>query len=315
MKSRAIALSNSTELAPSLPADSWETVLALWTHGRSPHTQRYYRQEAQAFRQWVQKPLDQVTLADLQSYLDRLDQLPRGDRARLLRHSPECLQASSRRRTVAVLKSLFSFLSKRLGIVPVNVAAAIHAPRVKDTLAERILSESIVQSLIAAAGNERDRLILQVLYGAGLRVSELCHLRWQDVKARSPEAGQLTVLGKGGKTRVVLLPRSLWQTLSQFRQGAELAAPVFCSRRGTAISASQVHRIVRQAALQVAELEPEIAQRVSPHWLRHCHASHSLQQGASVALVSRTLGHSSVAITSNYLHCLPDESSALFLDL
>ncbi|WP_370538836.1 tyrosine-type recombinase/integrase [Synechococcus elongatus] len=186
MTSRAIARSSPTELVPSSSADTWEPALALWVHGRSPHTQRYYLQEARVFRHWVQKPLPQVTLADLQIYLDRLDQLPRGDRAVLLRHSPECLQASSRRRTVAVLKSLFSFLSKRLGVVPVNVAAAIHAPKVKDTLAERILPESIIQSLIAAAGNDRDRLILQVLYGAGVRVSELCSLRWQDLKARSP---------------------------------------------------------------------------------------------------------------------------------
>ena len=88
----------------------------------------------------------------------------------------------------------------------------VRSPSPKNVLAERILPELEVQQLIASATNERDRLILRLLYGAALRVSELTGLKWRDAKPRG-EAGQVTVYGKCGKTRAVMLSPNLWQDL------------------------------------------------------------------------------------------------------
>ncbi|HEY9662329.1 MAG TPA: tyrosine-type recombinase/integrase, partial [Allocoleopsis sp.] len=83
---------------------------------------------------------------------------------------------------------------------------------------------------------------------------------------------------------------------------------VFCSRRGKALSRTQVHRVVKGAAKQAGIDKP-----VSAHWLRHAHASHSLKRGAPINLVSQTLGHASLDTTSIYLHADPDDSSGLYL--
>jgi integrase/recombinase XerD len=164
--------------------------------------------------------------------------------------------------------------------------------------------------MIALESNPRNKLILKLLYGAGLRVSELCYLKWCDVKS-SGESGQITVFGKGGKTRAVLLPVSLYRDIQNLRGDRSHDDSVFMSRKNHGhLDPSMVMRIVRAAAARVG-----IEQNVSPHWLRHCHASHSLDRGAPITLVQSTLGHSNVATTSKYLHARPNDSSARYLSV
>ena len=164
--------------------------------------------------------------------------------------------------------------------------------------------------MIALTPRRRDQLLLRVLYASASRVSEVCALKWADVQPNG-DSGQLTLFGKGGKTRAVKLSKATWQALQAYRaQAPSVAAgdPVFLSQKGGPLDASQVHRIVRAAAQRAS-----IAGNVSPHWLRHSHASHALDRGASVALVRDTLGHASLAVTSMYIHAKPNDSSALHL--
>jgi integrase/recombinase XerD len=167
--------------------------------------------------------------------------------------------------------------------------------------------------MICAEKNPRNQAILLLLYTAGLRVQELCALRWQDLAKRKP-GGQMTIFGKGGKTRIVLLPEPVWFELSKLKNNAAPSDPVFVSRQrdsfGKSLDQSQVNRIVAAAA-EAAGIE----KKVSPHWLRHAHATHSLNRGAPLHLVQNTLGHSSIATTSRYLHARPDDSSALYLNV
>jgi integrase/recombinase XerD len=93
------------------------------------------------------------------------------------------------------------------------------------------------------------------------------------------------------------------------RGDAGLEDPVFRSRRGRHLDPSAVFRIVRHAA-ERAELEA--GSNVSPHWLRHAHATHALERGAPIHLVQATLGHASVATTGRYLHARPTDSSARY---
>ncbi len=273
-----------------------EKLLSMWVHGLSPHTQRYYLRDAMQFLECTSKSLADVTLADVQQFANELEF--------------SGLAQSSQVKILSAVKSLLSFVHK-LGITRVNVGAALKSPSPKNALAERILPELEVQQLIASATNERDRLILRLLYGAALRVSELAGLKWRDVKPRG-ETGQVTVYGKGGKTRAVLLSPNLWQDLIKLKGDAGGNDPVFLSRKGSHLTSTQVRRIVKGVAVR-SPIEPELAAKVSPHWLRHAHASHSLDKGAPLHLVQATLGHTSISATSVYLHVHPMDSTCRFI--
>jgi integrase/recombinase XerD len=275
-----------------------QQLVELWLHGRSPHTQRAYRADAQRFLRFVAKPLRAVTLGDLQAFADALGG-----------------QASSRARTLGSVKSLLSF-GQRLGYLPLNIGGALKLPPRKDTLAERILDEPTVQRMLALEPTRRNQVLLRLLYATGARVAELAGLRWRDVVARA-DGGQVTLFGKGGKTRTVLLPPSVFDQLVALRGTAPLEAPVFPGRRGRPLDVSSIRLIVYAAARRTdlgADLEKEQPKRhVSPHWLRHAHATHALERGAPIHLVQATLGHASVATTGRYTHARPTDSSARYL--
>jgi len=277
-------------------SDATERLIAMWLHGLSPQTQNQYRRTARRFLTFVNKPLHLVSLADIQGW-----QLSLGS-----------LSSSSQRTALAAIKSLLSF-GHKIGVLENNVGNSMRSPKAQDCLNERILSPDEVASMIREEVNQRNRLILLLLYSAGLRVSELCCLKWKDVKQRG-ESGQVTVLGKGQKTRTVLLPALVWNEIYSIRGDADASSPVFQSREGDDsgqhLDRTQVYRIVASSAKRAG-----IQGKVSPHWLRHAHASHSLDRGAPIHLVQATLGHSSVATTSRYLHARPSDSSALYLPM
>lgn len=125
----------------------------------------------------------------------------------------------------------------------------------------------------------------------------------------------MLVYGKGGKTRAINLPASLWSDLLALRCEDHIDAPVFSSRKKQGhLTEVQVNRIVKAAAMRVPGLDQQVASKVSPHWLRHAHASHAMDRGAPVHLVQQTLGHASVATTGRYLHARPTDSSSLYLE-
>lgn len=271
-------------------------LMELWLHGKSPNTVASYRHHVEGFLRHAAKPLHDITLLDIQTW-----QLSLSGKS-----------AASQQTALAALKSLLSF-GHQLGVLQLNVGKLARSPKVKDRLNERILTEDEVRSLLDGETQPRNRVLLRLLYFAGLRVSELCALKWRDLTLRR-SGGQVTVFGKGGQTRTVLLNPSLWDDLYQLRDGAIAEEPVFRSRQAGLggsyhLSRKQVYRIVRTAARRVG-----IEGNVSPHWLRHSHASHSLDRGAPIHLVRQTLGHSSIMITEKYLHARPDDSSALYLE-
>jgi site-specific recombinase XerD len=108
----------------------------------------------------------------------------------------------------------------------------------------------------------------------------------------------------------VLLSDNTWATLSEIGSTAAPDVPVFRSRKGGPLDPSQVHRIVKAAAERAG-----LSAEVSAHWLRHAHASHSLDRGAPIHLVQQTLGHASVATTGRYLHARPTDSSVRYLEV
>lgn len=271
-------------------ADSDEHLVRLWlARSSSPNTRRIYERQAVRFLAHVRMPLAAVRIGDLQAYIASLTGSP----------ATVALAASA-------LKSLLGF-AQEVGYVRFNVGAAVKAPPVKNTLAERIMSEADALLMLRMEPVLRNRVMLTVLYGGGLRISEVCALHWRDLSARD-DAGQATIFGKGGKTRMVLLSVGTWQVLAALRGEADADAPVFLSRNGGALDPSAVHRVVKAAAARAG-----LSSEVSAHWLRHAHASHALDRGAPIHLVQATLGHASVATTGRYLHARPSDSSARYL--
>lgn len=271
-------------------AESDGGLLRLWLDGRSPHTRRAYEADARAFLAHTARPLRSVTLGDVQAY-----------GAELVHLAP-----ASRARKLGAIKSLLSF-GQRIGYLPFNVGAPVRVPPVKNVLAERILEESDVVRLLALEREPRNHALLRLLYLAGLRISEACGLVWRDAKRRNP-GGQVTVFGKGGKTRIILLPAGIWKELVVLRGDAGDDAPVFRSAKGGHLDPSQVHRIVKAAAARAG-----LPAEVSAHWLRHAHVSHALDRGAPAHLVQQTVGHADLRTTSRYSHARPNESSAKYL--
>jgi len=275
------------------PRDS--KIVELWLEKHpNPHTRYCYSIDSKRLLNHVKKPLARITLGDLQSFSQSLD--TRG------------WAVVSRARTLAAVKSLFAFCH-RMRYLLINPAAEPTLPSYENRLAERILGDEEVLRMLAAETEPRNRRLLRLLYVAGLRVSEACHLRWRNFHVRG-NAGQITVFGKSGRTRAIALPVEVWAEMTGQRGTARGEDLVFQSRSGRPLDRGRVRMIIRRAAQRVG-----VAEGISPHWLRHAHASHALDRGAPIHLVQATLGHSSVATTSRYLHARPDDSSARFLAL
>lgn len=286
--------STAVQLASALPGD--DHLIELWLHERSPHTQRAYRADVERFRSRAGKALQAVTLADLQEFAKRLEGA-----------------TASRYRTLSAVKSLLAF-GHRLGYLPFDVGRALRLPSVRNRLNERILSEADMHRILTLELKPRNRAILTLLYASGIRVSELGMLAWRDLQPNG-DGGQITVLGKGCITRSIQLPASVWELVSGLRpKDAAPDEPVFRSRKNAKnrgfLQPVAVLRIVRTAAARAGIKVP-----VSPHWLRHAHASHALDRGAPIHLVQATLGHASITTTGRYLHARPKESSSRYLPL
>jgi len=285
--------SSEIEIIPT-QANSDDKVFSLWLHGRSRHTQKAYSTDINRLFGFVDKNLKLITLGNLQEYVDNL--IDSG------------LKESTQHRMIASVKSLFSF-SQKIGYIKYNPAQALISPKFKDELSERILSEAEVQRIIGLENNPRNKLLLRVLYAGGIRVSELCRLKWSDLQDRE-KGGQMSIFGKRGKTNHIIIPEPLWSDLMMYKKDRLDDAPVFVSRKGGHLSCVQVWRIVKNSARQAG-----IKKEPSPHWFRHAHASHALDRGAKISLVKETLNHSSVQTTGKYLHAKPGECSSTYLNV
>jgi len=205
-------------------------------------------------------------------------------------------------RTIAVLRAFFSHL-KRDGTISVSPATPLRTPRFRRTLPrfvaenemKRVLSE---RRPIEDARAARDAVLLEILYGSGLRASEAVGLDWRDV---SFAQRQLHVrAGKGGKDRIVPLTgaaRAALRALADVTRDATSGTnPVFVGSRGTRLDVRSVGRIVARGMRDAGAAE------VNPHALRHSCATHLLDDGADLRSIQELLGHASLTTTQRYTH-------------
>lgn len=275
-----------------------EKLVELWMHGKSKHTQRVYEGDLKKFFLYMRnKPLGEIKLHELQGFKTWLEE-------------ESGLKVSSQARVLSSVKSLLTKACK-LGAIPFNVGAQVEQPKVKNTLAERILTQGELFEILIAAKKEntRDYVILRTLYATGIRNAELCGLKWKDIKEHERGA-QLTIFGKGSKTRFALIDHNLYELILQLSESRDLEEPVFKSNRGRAFDTSSVWHIIKKYTKKAG-----IKGNVSPHWFRHAHASHSLDKGVGIHEVQAALGHASLATTSRYVHANPKDFSGLHLDI
>ena len=272
-------------------ADTDARLVALWLQSkRSAGTRRKYAEAAQRFLDAVGKPLAAVTLSDLLAYGEALQAAG--------------LKPATQAWHQMAVKSLLSF-GARTGYLRYDVGRAWHAEKAPDTLSQRILTESEVLTLIAAAKRPRDRVLLRLLYLTGLRVSEVAGLTWEHVRRTEDGGAVLTIHGKGGKTRFVGIDAELLTELVAVSPSQR--GPIFVSQKRSPLSARRIEGIV--AALG----RKALGKAVSPHWIRHCTATHALRRGMPISDVAAHLGHGSIAVTSRYLHANPTTRFADYL--
>jgi integrase/recombinase XerD len=171
----------------------------------------------------------------------------------------------------------------------------------------RVLAEADVQRMIGAETDARSRVALRVLYATGIRNSELCSLRRRDLTAAKKGVAEARVVGKGGKVRIVVVPAAIYRDLVDLAPAAKPDEPAITGRDGKPLHPRALHRLVRRAARRVG------LAGVSPHWMRHAHASHALDNGAPPHLVQQGLGHASLATTTRYLHVRAGDSSSAYV--
>lgn len=273
-------------------ATSDDELAASWVASlNSEHSRRNCGTTAKRFLAALPCPLRRATVEDVR---DAIEATTAG------------LAASSARQIVLRVKSLLSY-AHRLGYLTFNAGAVIKVQGDARSIAQRIVSEVEVGLLVRAANNRRDRVLIQVAYAGGLRISELVGLTWPDVIERDGKV-QLNVLGKGRKVRQVLLPEAAASVLLAIRP-ADAKGPVFAGRAGEALTDRAVNYMLKAAADRAG-----LPAGFSAHWLRHAHASHAIERGADLSVVQATLGHGNIATTSGYLHARPGTSSGTYLD-
>jgi integrase/recombinase XerD len=214
-------------------------------------------------------------------------------------------RASSRARAFVAVREFLRHLVAA-GYAKTDPSATLEAPRKEQTLPRVLAEETIARLLDSVSGEDprdvRDRAMLELLYGCGLRVSELCSVEVHDVIA---DAEMVRCRGKGMKERLVpmgvecgrALARYLESARGTFTKGREVGA-LFLTRLGRAFTRMGVFKMLRERAV-AAGVDAAL---VSPHVLRHCFATHMLQHGADVRAIQEMLGHASIGTTQIYTH-------------
>jgi integrase/recombinase XerD len=277
---------------------------ALWMErGLSENTLSAYRSDLTILAKWLHQTrttgLLQAERSDLLAFLAAQSQ-----------------QGRKARSSARLLSSLRQFYQHavRDGWLEQDPSARVEAPKLGRPL-PKSLTEAEVEALLEAPGiedpeGERDRVMLEVLYATGLRVSELVGLTLDQVEL---QRGLVRVIGKGGKERLVPLGEEALDWLRRFLAGGrglllngQLCSALFPTRRGTGMTRQAFWYRIKKHALTAG-----IRRSISPHTLRHAFATHLLDHGADLRVVQMLLGHSDLSTTQIYTHVAQERLRSL----
>jgi len=280
--------------APPVPDDALDAGLAAFLahlaveKQASPHTLDAYRRDLDALRDWA--------AARGESAWSGLDALAL--RAFVADEHARGLSPPSVQRRLSACRALFRWLLKH-GVLALDPTAGLRGPKAPRKLPQVLDADEMGQLVEVpqeAPLGLRDRAMMELFYSSGLRVSELCALRWADLDLAG---GEVRVLGKGRKTRIVPVGRHAREALAAWAAAATPApgAAVFPGRDGGPITPRAVQKRVRELAMRQG-----VWKRVHPHLLRHSFASHVLESSGDLRGVQELLGHTNIATTQIYTH-------------
>lgn len=254
----------------------------------SAHTLDAYRRDLDALQTWLTaSDVGEVAATDAMQL-----------RAFIAAEHRRGLSPKSLQRRLSACRSFYAWMLKR-GHIAANPAAGIRAPKAPRKLPQVLDADEAVQLVEVptdAPLGRRDRALLELFYSSGLRLSELCALRWHDLDV---PAGVVHVLGKGNKQRIVPVGTHARGALQEWRKesGGENAAPIFPGRGGGPITQRAIQLRVKQLAQRQG-----LFKHVHPHMLRHSFASHILESSGDLRGVQELLGHADIATTQIYTH-------------
>lgn len=262
--------------------------------GSSPNTLEAYERDLRRYAQFLaardKTHVEEVERADVEAFAASFAELD--------------YAATSAERALAAVRGMHGFLVEEQ-ICSLNPARDVPSPRRPDRLPE-VLSIEQARSLVEqpfapTAAAQRDRTILEVLYGCGLRVSELCGLDLREVML---DEELLRVLGKGSKERVVPITGAARDALVEYLRtwrpmllgNRPKIDAVFLNQRGGRLTRQSVHAVCEKYGRCVG------IKGLHPHTLRHSFATHLVEGGADLRVVQELLGHASIATTQIYSH-------------
>jgi site-specific recombinase XerD len=201
------------------------------------------------------------------------------------------LSPASRNRKSATLKSYFNYLYEQQKLIKRPLAELIHTTKVPKKLPHYLSVDEAISCLKVATGKEK--ILFLLLYGAGLRVSEACNLKWKEI---SFSEKIIRVWGKGKKQRIVALPQNV---LLELKRVEEKSPFVFGNKP---LDPRTAYDWVKKMGIHAGLLKP-----LHPHALRHSFATHLLSSGANLRTLQELLGHKSLQATEKYTHLEVDQ--------
>ena len=217
----------------------------------------------------------------------------------------EDMAARSQSRLISAIKTFYKFLVYE-DLLQENPSKLLETPKLGRKLPD-VLNEGEIENLINAIdlsleGGERNRAIIETLYGCGLRVSELTHLRISDLFF---EQELIRVIGKGNKERIVPINKMAIKRINIYRNEVRNFITIkkgnedylFLNRRGSKLSREFIFMFVKELAEKA-----QLRKKISPHSFRHSFASHLVNNGADIRIVQELLGHASIITTEIYTH-------------
>jgi len=255
----------------------------LAERGLSANTLAAYKQDLSAFLAWLKD-----TGPREERLIERQDVVAFITELRKKGSKPATIT-----RQLASLRSFFAFLKTYSGFTA-DPLDGFQNPHKAKRLPKTLTQQEVV-TIIEAADNSRDKLIIELLYACGLRVSELTGLKVSDIDLRQ---GTLKCFGKGSKERFVPVGQEAQKSIEKYLlEHPHKAGPLLLSRENKKLSRLVVWQIVKRLAEKAG-----IEKTLSPHTLRHSFATHLLENGADLRSVQELLGHSNVVTTQLYTH-------------
>lgn len=257
----------------------------------SENTVKAYMKDIRRFFECIQKSPKDVTRSDIEKFVKDLSkgQITGGN-----------VTETTISRYISSLKTIFDYL-QLIGMVSENPTERVRHPRLRKKIPNFLTSEEV--KLILNAYDEDKELkyktIILILYFCGLRVSELCNLRLEDISFYPPYIK--VVMGKGNKDRLVPINESIIPILEKYVAKHEPKI-YFVENKGNPVHPSTVFRIVKRAAKRAG-----ITKHIHPHTLRHSFATHLIMNNVNVKIVQELLGHANLSTTSIYLHVADKE--------